>query len=111
MRRAVVARPQILGGEPGLDGHGRDGHGAPLQVVDGQDDVGEDEEAVREIEVVGGRVGQALDLAHDVVGEVPYRSAPERGQAGNVRRGPRLEAGIEIAQGIVGVYLGPATVG
>jgi hypothetical protein len=58
------------------------------QVVEHEEHLGLDEAEVGHAELVGVRVREALVEAHEVVGGVPDRAAPEGGQVGVALRGP-----------------------
>ena len=73
-RRAVVAH-----------GVGDDRDGV-LQVVEDEHRVGQQEGHLGQAQVVGRRVGQALEVADEVVGEVAHEGAGERGQLAGRRR-------------------------
>ena len=81
----------ILRVERGIGGVGRDRHGddhprLSAPVVDDHERVGEDEARIGIVERPTGRIGQPLDVTHDIVGEKSERAAPERAEFGRVHR-------------------------
>jgi hypothetical protein len=110
-RRLVVGRTQLLRRPAEIHGYGCDRHRSSPEVVDGEHDVGEDEEAVGQAEIVFRGIGQALDVADDVVAEIPYRSTPEAGKALHVGRRPLAQASVQIGERIVGLDGRPARLG
>ena len=84
-----VGRAHRLGGRPRRRGRRRRGHhhvvdqhDALAPVVEGTELADDDECGVGMAQVVVGHVGEALDLAHHVVAEIPDQPAVQRRQPG-----------------------------
>ena len=101
LHRRIVHLPKLGFGCVTPELGRRDGSGPSEQVVDGDDHIGEDEEGVGKLQIVGGLIGEMLDLAHHIVPEVPYGTSPEAREVGGRRGHPLPEAGVEVGQGIV----------
>ncbi len=87
-QRGVVPRVELRVGQPGLYEDVLDEAHPLAPVVVGRQLPDHGQHRVRVAEVVRGHVGQVLDLAHDVVPEVPEHTAVQRGQVLQRRRPP-----------------------
>ena len=65
---------------------------------------------VRDAEIVPCIDRKALDVAHDVVGEVPYGAPPESGELLDVGGYPFTDPGVEVGERVLRVDLGPPRV-
>ena len=83
------------------DDRGGDDEGLAPQVVEHHDHLGLDEAQVRDPQLVGVRVGQALVEPHQVVGRVPDDAAPE-GRQERMRLGRAHRALPQHAQRVAG---------
>ena len=82
-----------------------------LDVVEGEDLIEEHEAGVGHAEVVGGGLGQALDLADDVVGEKADGSGGEGRKAGNAGGRVSVEGVAEEGEDVAGDAAGAAVLG
>src|SRR5690606_6317295 len=91
------------------DVDGRDRVRAAEQVVDGEDDVREEEECLGQAEVVRRARGQAFEVADDVIADVADGAAEEARQPGRGGRPAREQQALEVAQRVRdGLGLAPA---
>ena len=100
-------RPGACGGGVGGD----DEQDFLLDVVEGEDLVEEHEAGVGHAEVVGGRLGQALDLADDIVGKEANGSGGEGRKAGNAGGRVAVEGVAEEGEDVAGDAAGAAVLG
>jgi hypothetical protein len=94
----VVASVELVVVEAGLDEHVLDERDPLAPVVVGGQLADDRHHGVGVAEVVRGDVGQALDLAHDVVAEVAHDPAVQRGQVLEGRGAPHAEQVLDAGE-------------
>ena len=70
----------------GVHLHVRDDRGPIVQVVQHEQRVGHHHQGVRQVAIVGRRIGERLDRADDVVAQIAHRAAGEPGEPRHVHR-------------------------
>ena len=84
-----------------LDRHVDDDLDRLADIVEHQYGIGKHHVEVGDAEIVGGRLGQALEVAHDVIGQKPDRTTEESRQAVKLRRAMALDLLTQRFEGVL----------